>query len=349
LLLLIALQSIRSGQLRPARHSSGTPSAHDPHTRWQEAVAQVDASAKPMTSAPHPVILGVRHRGTANTSTGREGTVSLKLQLFGQVQVVVDGTTVTPNSRILRRLLAVLMLQANRMVTIERLAGVLWDDPPASYNANLRTHVSAARRVLQLDGRSRVAHHVGGYHLIVHPGELDLDEFRRLTARGRSQLAAGDLTAAREALGAAVTLSSMAAGNCLNAQGQLADQLAAIDSERLQVFEEWIDARLQSGEASSLVGTVHAHVADHPTREYAWGQLMRACYHAGDVAAALRAYTRAWNLLVGQLGVEPGTHLRILQQAILARDESTLHPHPRWTTTTTTNTNITTPPHPAAA
>jgi DNA-binding SARP family transcriptional activator len=252
--------------------------------------------------------------------------MSIELKLLGPVQVIIEGTPVTPSSRIQRTLLTVLMMQANRVVTTGRLAEVLWDDPPTSFNANLRTHVSGVRRIMKEAGQDRIARHMGGYRMIIQSGELDLDEFRRAASLGRSLIAGGELDQGRAALGRAVALSRAPAGSCLAAQGQLADQLAALDSERLQVFEEWIDVRLQLGEASALVGTVHAHVADNPTRERAWAQLMRAAYCAGDVAAALRAFSHARELLVSQLGIEPGTQLRSLQRAILARDESAMQP-----------------------
>lgn len=252
--------------------------------------------------------------------------MGIELRLLGPVQLTVAGEPLTPTSRIQRMLLAVLMLQANRVVTIGKLADVLWDNPPASFQANLRTHVSALRRILQHDGVERLARHVGGYRLRAEAGELDIDEFRRLAAKGRALLASGEPEAAVDALGQAVALGKSSTGSCLNAQGRLADQLAAVDSERLHVFEEWIDVRLQLGEASTLVGTVHAHLADNPTREHAWGQLMRAAYYAGDVAAALRAFSQARELLIGQLGIEPGNQLRALQRAILARDEVALRP-----------------------
>lgn len=252
--------------------------------------------------------------------------MSVEFKLLGPIQVIVDHEPVTPSSRIQRMLLAVLMFQSNRTVTIERLANVLWEQPPASYHANLRTHVSAVRKTLRHRGEDRLIRHMGGYRLEVLAGELDLDEFRRLASRGRALIATGDMGGGGHALGQAIDLVRGPAGSCLTTQGQLADQLAAVDSERLQVFEEWIDARLQLGEASAVVGAVHAHVADHPTREYAWGQLMRATYSAGDIAAALRAFSQARNMLVNQLGIEPGQQLRLLQRAILDRDENVLHP-----------------------
>ena len=252
--------------------------------------------------------------------------MSVEFKLLGPIQVVVDGEPVTPSSRMQRVLLAVLMLQANRTVTIERLKEILWDRPPASSHANLRTHISFVRKALRRHGEDRMIRQLGGYRLEVMPGELDLDEFRRMAARGRSLVAVDDLAGGCRALGQAVALGRGPAGSCLNAEGQLADQLAALNTERLQVFEEWIDIRLQLGEASAVVGAVHAHVADHPTREYAWGQLMRATYYAGDVAAALRAFSQARHMLVGQLGIEPGQQLRSLQRAILDRDEAVLEP-----------------------
>ena len=74
------------------------------------------------------------------------------------------------------------------------------------------------------------------------------------------------------------------------------------------------------GQHGVLVGELESLVARHPLRERLWAALMLALYRAGRQADALRAYQRARDVLVGELGLEPGAELRRLEAAVLAGD-----------------------------
>src|SRR5213592_2865485 len=84
--------------------------------------------------------------------------------------------------------------------------------------------------------------------------------------------------------------------------------------------EDLIDSRLAGEDPSRLVPKLEAMVREEPMRERRWGELMVALYRAGRQAEALHAFTRAREVLIGELGIEPGAELQRLQAAILSHD-----------------------------
>ena len=133
----------------------------------------------------------------------------LEFRVLGPLTVRVDGVAVPAGGPKQRALLALLLLDANRVVSRERLIGELFAEQSVnSADHALRNHVSRLRRVLSAAAgdEPRLAARGGGYLLRVEPGELDLESFERLAADGREALAAGDAAAAAAALRAAEAL-----------------------------------------------------------------------------------------------------------------------------------------------
>jgi DNA-binding SARP family transcriptional activator len=60
---------------------------------------------------------------------------------------------------------------------------------------------------------------------------------------------------------------------------------------------------------------------EQPLRERRWGLLMTALYQTGRQSEALRAYTKARDILQQEIGVEPGPDLRELERQVLAHEE----------------------------
>src|SRR5437016_2582522 len=117
-----------------------------------------------------------------------------------------------------RALLALLLLNRNRVVPTERLVEELWgEEPPARATKALQVYVSQLRKAL---GPERLVTRPPGYELRVDEGELDVARFESLVAAAREQLSAGNARAAvkglREALelwpGAARAAEAPAAG-----------------------------------------------------------------------------------------------------------------------------------------
>jgi WD40 repeat protein/DNA-binding SARP family transcriptional activator len=247
----------------------------------------------------------------------------LEFRVLGPLTVRVDGVAVPAGGPKQRGLLALLLLDANRVVPRERLIGELFEDQSVnSADHALRNHVSRLRRVLNAaaDDEPRLAARGGGYLLRVEPGELDLENFERLAADGREALAAGDAAAAAGALRAAEALWH---GRPL---GDLEfERLAQVEAERLEelrlaAVEQRIDAELALGRHLALVPELEALGADYPYRERFRAQLMLALYRCGRQTEGLEVYRATRKLLDDKLGLQPGVELQQLERAILVHD-----------------------------
>src|SRR5439155_23334607 len=126
----------------------------------------------------------------------------MEFLVLGPVEVRIDGTAVPLGGPKQRALLALLLLDANEVVSRDHLVDALWGErAPASAQRSLDSYVSRLRSLL---GADRVERRPPGYRLRVEPEELDLDTFEALLEQGRA--AAGDPAAARGLLTAALAL-----------------------------------------------------------------------------------------------------------------------------------------------
>src|SRR4029450_3265296 len=89
---------------------------------------------------------------------------------------------------------------------------------------------------------------------------------------------------------------------------------------RRAVTEDRIEAELALGRHAELVPELEALVAQHPLRERLRAQLMVALYRSGRQAGALRVYHETREVLVEELGLEPGRALQRLERAVLLQD-----------------------------
>jgi predicted ATPase/DNA-binding SARP family transcriptional activator len=249
----------------------------------------------------------------------------MEIRLLGPLEVSRDGRPVEVAGRRLRLLLAVLALQAGRVVEAERLVDLLW--PPAGLPADpgnaLQALVSRLRRALEPAGADgRVVARAPGYLLAVAPDEVDVLRFERLAAAGHAALAAGRHREAAAALRSGLGLWRGPALADFAGEPFAAGTATRLEELRLGAVEDRCDAELALGEHARLVGELEALVAEHPLRERSHALLMRALYGAGRQADALAAYQRARQVLADQAGLDPGPELRQVEQAVLAQDPS---------------------------
>ncbi|MFJ6167340.1 BTAD domain-containing putative transcriptional regulator [Micromonospora orduensis] len=241
--------------------------------------------------------------------------MQLQIRLLGTMELCVDGQVVTPGAAKRRAVLAGLAMEANHVVSLPRLAEMVWPEaPPTSAVANLRTHAAALRRVLG----DRLVARPNAYELRLAPGELDVAEFQRLIGEGRA-LAAVQAADAIATLSAALACWHGPSGDGLPRGTALDNRWTTLDEQRLQVFEELAEARLAAGQHGHVLPELRGHLAAHPLRERAWGQLMLALYRCGDAPAALTVFRHARTVLHEQLGIEPGEELVGLHRAMLDR------------------------------
>jgi len=234
----------------------------------------------------------------------------VEFRILGPLEVTEDGREIRLGGVKQRALLALLLLNPNRVVSRDRLIDELWEtDPPETARTALQVHVSQLRKAL---GRERIVTQAPGYLVRVEPGELDLDRFEQLVAAdGR------DLDVSREAL--ALWRGPLLA----DLDGSLARaERVRLEEQRLAVFEQRIDGDLARGEHAQLVPELEGLVQERPLREHLRGQLMLALYRCGRQADALVVYRQGRRLLDEELGLEPGEDLRRLERAILNHDPS---------------------------
>ncbi|MGW0477647.1 BTAD domain-containing putative transcriptional regulator [Nonomuraea sp. NPDC003214] len=228
-----------------------------------------------------------------------------------------DGTPVPLGGPRVRALLALLALEAGRVVGAEQLVDGLYGSRPPEGVANaLQSQVSRLRRVL---GRDRVEFHPAGYRLVADPLDVDAHRFERLAGQGREALAAGDARRAAALLREALELWR---GTAL-ADAPHAEAAAARLSElRLAAVEDRVQADLALGGHREVVAELRRLTADHPLRERPRAQLMRALYGSGRQAEALAAFEEGRRILDEELGVEPGPELAAAHLAVLRADPS---------------------------
>ena len=245
----------------------------------------------------------------------------MRFRLLGPLEVVGPGGPALITAERQRIVLAVLLLEPNRIVPMGRLVDAVWGTaPPPTARAQIQICVSIVRASMAKVGLPDVIQtRSPGYLAEVGDDELDLQVFERAAAAGRTAAEAGRFDEAAAAFGTALGLwrgSSCFGGGTTSTALQA--PAARLDEQRLDIVEQWADARLALGLHQQLVARLIDLVMQNPLRERLRAQLMVALSRSGRQAEALEVYRRGRRELIDELGIEPGEELRRLQEAILA-------------------------------
>jgi len=221
-----------------------------------------------------------------------------------------------------RALLAILALHSGQPVAAARLIDELWGGtPPATAATVVHGHVSKLRRALSSGGEdgSSLLETVGnGYRLTFDADSVDAIRFERMVDQARSAEAATRAGVLADAL--ALWRGPALADFTYEPFAQRT--IRALEESRIQAGEDLLEAELELGRAGEIVPRVRDLIEAHPFRERLHGLLMTALYRSGRQAEALAAYAAARDLLVDELGIEPGPALQSLEAAILRQDAS---------------------------
>ena len=229
--------------------------------------------------------------------------------LLGPIEVRIDGRTVSVGRGKQRALLAVLALNAGRVVPVEHLIDELWgDEPPATATTALQVYISRLRKTL---GEGAIVTREPGYLV---EGDVDVRRFDELVSSARRSEPPRAAELLSEALG---LWRGEALCDC-----ELPLEAARLEEQHVGAIEQRIEADLATGRSSELVAELESLVAEHPLREPFRAQLMLALYRAGRQAEALDSYRAARAFLLDELGIEPSPRLQQLEQAILRQDDS---------------------------
>jgi predicted ATPase/DNA-binding SARP family transcriptional activator len=247
----------------------------------------------------------------------------LEIRILGPLEIVLDGRRLPPGGRKQRSLLAVLALQANRVVSTDTLMSAVWGSSDVERSSNtLHVHIHNLRRLLAAQGHAGDAKSVllsqePGYVLQLDPDSVDALRFERLVASARRNRHAGDMTAAAELYRQAEECWRGTALADLIGEPFAATEATRLENLRLYAVEERIDVCLALRQDPDLVGELEALIIQHPLREGLRAQLMTALYRNHRQAEALRVFSEIRTLLQEELGIDPGSRLQQLELAIL--------------------------------
>ncbi|MDB1090208.1 BTAD domain-containing putative transcriptional regulator [Streptomyces sp. ACA25] len=258
---------------------------------------------------------------TESLRSGPSASGRHAFRILGPLQVTgPDGPVRIPPGR-QEVIFAALLLEANRVVGTDYLVDLIWEDePPDTARTQVQICVSRLRKVF---ARSRVDAQITtrppGYVLSTEPDSLDMTVFNRQLAEARVLVKEGRDGEAADLLRAADALWE---GPCLSGlTGEtLRSKAHQLDEERLTALETRLQLELDLGRHHQLVGEVQRLVREHPLRERLRGLLMLALYRSGRQAEALDSYRAGRELLIDELGLDPGEDLRLLETAILSGD-----------------------------
>ncbi|GAA1671828.1 transcriptional regulator AfsR [Kribbella yunnanensis] len=237
--------------------------------------------------------------------------------MLGPVEATVAGQQVSLGGRRSQQVLAALLIETGRPQSAEQLIDAVWDDnPPASARTQLSIHVSTLRRAFAGAGcrHELIETTSNGYRLDDQEVRIDLVEAERLQAEAQLR---SDLEEAADLLRAALALWRGAALEDLSTRA-MAAAVQRVAELRLSIAEQLYDIELTLGRHRQSIGDLTALVTDQPLREHLRAQLMTALWRSGRSAEALECYRYGAQVLIDELGIEPGPELRDLEQAVLS-------------------------------
>ena len=254
----------------------------------------------------------------------------LEFRVLGPLQVERDGRVLPLGGLKQRGVLALLLLDRNRVVPRDQLVDVLWGErPPASAANSIQIYVSKLRRLLgggdPADG-SPIVTEPPGYRLRIPPGELDADRFERLITAGSEALGAGEADRAENTFAEALTLWHGPPFADFAGERFAQAEIARLEQLRLHALEEQIEAQTTLGRLAEVLAQLPTLVDQHPLEGRLRAQLMLALYRSGRQADALAAYQDFRRLLADDLGLDPSPDLRELERQILRHDGALLAP-----------------------
>ncbi|MEO3785725.1 BTAD domain-containing putative transcriptional regulator [Actinocorallia sp. B10E7] len=234
----------------------------------------------------------------------------MRFGILGAVEVRDgQGTSISVGGPRVRALLALLLLNAGRVVSPESLIdGMYGDEPPSGAGNALQSQVSRLRRALK--GIAEVELSSAGYRLAVDPQAVDAHRFLRLAAEAAGREPADRTALLDEALG-------LWRGEVLADVPEARGRAVRFEEARMAAIEDRAAARLELGAHRELVAPLRELVEAHPLRERPRALLMRALYGSGRQSEALELYEQTRRTLADELGADPSAEVSDVHLAIL--------------------------------
>ncbi|HJQ73973.1 MAG TPA: BTAD domain-containing putative transcriptional regulator, partial [Gaiellaceae bacterium] len=185
----------------------------------------------------------------------------VEFAVLGPLEARSDGEPIPLGGPKQRALLALLLLEAGRVVSLDRLVDELWaGNPPATAVASLQNFVAQLRKAL---GPDAIETRPPGYVVRLEPEQLDVARLRRLVDEAR----ASEPVRRAELLDEALALWRGEPLAEFRYETFAREEIARLEEFRLALLEERAEAKLAIGEHADLVTELEPLVRSHPLRE----------------------------------------------------------------------------------
>lgn len=252
----------------------------------------------------------------------------IRFGLLGTLRVTCEDREIRLGGARQRAVLALLLLRHGRTVSVDELAETVWDgSPPPTARTQISICVAQLRKLFReagVEGEVIVTSHPG-YRLDTGGHGLDLVDFLSLTGQVSALTGSGRPAEAADAYRRALALWRGPALDGLTGYA-LEQEACWLEEQRLTALDGHAELRLALGRHQELTAELAALVREHPLRERTRHSLMLAQYRSGHRAEALETFRTGHQLIIDELGLEPGAALRELHNAVLREDPAIAAP-----------------------
>ncbi len=249
----------------------------------------------------------------------------MEFHALGRLAAYRNGDEVDLGTPKQKAVLAFLLINANRPVSVDRLLDAVWGDDGHGKENALRVYLSRLRSALEPERQrgesSLLANRGNAYQLTVDPDHFDVVQFEREAAEGRLLLKTDPAAAAK------VLTSALSRWRGPAFDDFVYDDFAQVERMRLNearvtAIEDRIEADLTLGLAGELLSELEVLRDEHPLRERLVSHQALSLYRAGRPADALRAIERFRRYVGEELGIDPSPQLLRLEEQVLLHDQS---------------------------
>jgi DNA-binding SARP family transcriptional activator len=248
----------------------------------------------------------------------------LEFNILGDMEVLGGGRDLAPSAPRVKVVLALLALNANRVVSTDALSEELWDErPPRSAATTMQTYVYRIRQMLECAARDGehgcdIVTRAPGYMMRVRGSQVDAAVFLGKVEEGRSLWKQDHADEAVLRLGQALELWRGPVLADVRIGPQLRIHAAHLSEVRLRALELRIQADARLGRHHELIPELRSLVAEHRLNEWLHAQLIDSLRSVGRRAEALQAYQDLRRVLKTELGLEPTPEVQRLQTEVLS-------------------------------
>jgi SARP family transcriptional regulator, regulator of embCAB operon len=243
---------------------------------------------------------------------------------LGPLQMLVHGRPVAIGAPKQRAVLAMLLLNRNRPVSVDALIDAVWEhEPVPAARTSIHSYVSRLRGLIGsagVDANQVLASAAPGYQLSVDDADCDLGRFIAEKNAGVHASAAGRFEDAGKHLSAALGEWRGPVLDDLHEFAFVDTFATALTEVRMVAHTALAEAEIACGRADAVIPRLEMLSAQHPFRERLWAQLITAYYVVERQSDALDAYRRLKKNLAENLGIDPGPTVSALHERILRQE-----------------------------